>query len=149
MITVSTVANATKGELLCITYELFLEKVKLAQQSTEEESEKAVQRAIDIIQMLAGDLDFNIEISKELFRVYVYVQGLLIQSKASRAKAMKLEEAYGLMEKIYLGFKEAVKKEEVGGPSIQNAEVIYAGMTYGKSSLNEISTQDTQRGFKA
>lgn len=150
MITVSNVVNATRGQLLCITYELLLEKIELARQKEGQERKVEAKKAIDIVQMLAGDLDFNVAISRDLFRIYVYVQGLLIQSKDLH----KLEEAYRLIEKIYVGFKEAVKQEEMqqgkaGTPSIQNAEVIYAGMTYGKGNLNEISLGSNNRGFEA
>lgn len=148
MITVSNVVNATKGQLLCITYELLLEKIELAKQKEGQERKIESKKAIDIIQMLAGDLDFKVPISRDLFKIYVYVQGLLIQGKDLH----KLEEAYNLIEKIYVGFKEAVKQEEIektGTPSIQNAEVIYAGMTYGKGNLNEISLGNNNRGFEA
>ena len=77
MITVSNVVNASKGELLCITYELFLEQIELAKKSEEPAGRKqAIQKAIKIIQMLVKDLNFEYELSKELFSLYVYVQGL-------------------------------------------------------------------------
>lgn len=144
-ITVSRVANASRGELLCITYELLLERIKNAGQKEGEERKIESKKAIEIIQMLVADLDFNIEISKELFRIYVYVQGLLIQSKAREG----FDEAYKLIEKLYVAFKEIAEKEEQSKPSIQNAEVIYAGMTYGKNNLNEISLGSNKRGFEA
>lgn len=145
MITVSRVANASRGELLCITYELFLEKVKLAMEKQGEEREIIAKKAIDIVQMLAGDLNFNYAISHDLFKVYVYVQGLLIQNKHTE----KLEEAYKLMEKLYVSFEEISKNEKNSSPSIQNAEAIYAGMTYGRGNLNEISLETKKRGFEA
>lgn len=144
MITVSNVANASRGQLLCITYELLLEKIDLAKQKEGQARDIEAKKAIDIVQMLVGDLDFNIDISKDLFRIYVYVQSLLIGSK----EIDKLDEAYKLIEKIYLGFKEACKNEETSQPSIQNAEMIYAGMTYGKGSLNEVSLENNRRGFE-
>lgn len=144
-ITVSSVANASKGELLCITYELLLERIKNAGQKEGNERKIESKKAVEIIQMLVADLDFSIEISKELFRIYVYVQGLLIQSKASEG----FDEAYKLIEKLYSAFKEIAEKEEKSKPSMQNAEVIYAGMTYGKNNLNEISLGSNRRGFEA
>lgn len=145
MITVSSVANASRGQLLCITYELLLEKIELAKQKEGKARTVEAKKAIDIVQMLVGDLDFNIAISKELFRIYVYVQGLLVQSKYTE----KLEEAYKLIEKLYVAFKEITKNEAQNKPSIQNAEVIYAGMTYGKNDLNEMSLGSNKRGFEA
>ena len=145
MITVSNVANASRGQLLCITYELLLERIKTAKEKEGKARSLEAKKAIDVLQMLAGDLDFSFEISKDLFRIYVYVQGLLIQNKQTK----NLEEAYKLIEKLYLGFVEATKKEKETSQSIQNAEVIYAGMTYGKGSLNEVSLESAKRGFEA
>lgn len=146
MITVSNVVNASRGELLCITYELLLEQIELAKKSKEvEERQNHIKKAIKILHMLVGDLDFSIGLSQELFRIYVYVQGLLINAKQND----KLEEAYKLIHKIYEGYKTIVAKEEGSKPVMQNAEAIYAGLTYGKSSVNEMTIGNENRGFKA
>ncbi|MBP3886897.1 MAG: flagellar protein FliS [Cellulosilyticum sp.] len=146
MITVSNIANASRGELLCITYELLLEQIELAKESEQIQQRKEhTQKAIKIIHMLVGDLDFSIELSHELFRIYVYVQGLLINAKQND----KLEEAYRLIHKIYEGYKRISAEEEGKKPSIANAEAIYAGFTYGKQSVNEFTMGNQNRGFKA
>lgn len=146
MITVSNIANASRGELLCITYELLLEQIDLATKSANlEERKKSIQKAIKIIHMLVGDLDLTIELSHELFRIYVYVQGLLINAKEDD----KLQEAYRLIYKIYEGYKKVLEEEESKTPSIANAETVYAGFTYGKQSVNEFTMADQNRGFKA
>lgn len=146
MVTVSNIVNASRGELLCITYELLLEQIELATKNEEAEKRKNhINKAIEIIQMLVQDLDFEIELSKELFRIYVYVQGLLVNAK----KNDKLEEAYKLINKIYEAYKKITAEEESKKPSMQNAEAIYAGFTYGKNSINEVTIGGEDRGFKA
>ena len=146
MITVSNIVNASRGELLCITYELLLERIELAIKSEEaDERKKHIHKAIEVVQMLAGDLEFEIELSKELFRIYVYVQGLLINAKEND----KLEEAYKLIDKIYQAYKKITEEEVNKRPSMQNTEAIYAGLTYGKSSINEMTIGGENRGFKA
>lgn len=144
MITVSNIANASRGELLCITYELLLEQIEIAIKSEGNKRKKHLEKGIQIIKMLVGDLDFEIPLSTELFRIYVYVQGVLIQAKTNQ----KLEEAYGLIHKIYEAFKKIAEEEVNKKPSIQNAEVIYAGLTYGKAEIKEMIVQDYNRGFK-
>lgn len=146
MITVSNVVNASRGELLCITYELLLEQIELAtKNSNEDERKKYTKKAIEIVQVLVGDLDFQYDISKELFRIYVYVQGLLVNAKNNEV----LEEAYKLINKLYEGFKVVTKEEEGKKPSMENAEKVYAGLTYGKGCMNEVSLGNENRGFKA
>lgn len=46
MITVSTIANASRGELLCITYEILLENIKAAEGNTGEEREKKLKNLL-------------------------------------------------------------------------------------------------------
>ena len=146
MITVSNIANASRGELLCITYELLLEQIELATKSENLEERKAyIQKALKIIHMLVDDLDFNIELSHELFRIYVYVQGLLVTNKTNE----RLQEAHHLIHKIYEAYKKVSQEEEGKKPSITNAETVYAGFTYGKQSVNEFTMGDHNRGFKA
>lgn len=146
MATVSSVVNASRGELLCITYELLLEAIELSEKSQDvEERRKHIKKAIEIIQMLVGDLNFEYELSKELFRIYVYVQGLLVNAK----KNEQLEEAYRLIKKLYGGFKKVAEQEEGKKPSMENAEAIYAGFTYGRDCINEMSVGSENRGFKA
>ena len=146
MITVSSVVNASKGELLCITYELILEEIELGKKSLDgEERKKHIKKAIEIIQMLVGDLNFEYELSKELFRIYVYVQGLLVNAKRNE----QLEEAYKLLYKLYGGFKKVSEQEEGKKPCMENTEAIYAGFTYGRSQINEMSLGSENRGFKA
>lgn len=145
MITVSNIAQASRGELLCITYELLLEQIELAIQSQSNEQKKYLEKGIQIIRMLVGDLDFEIALSAELFRIYIYVQGLLIQGKSVE----KLEEAYRLIYKIYEAFKKITEEEVDKQSSIQNAEIIYAGLTYGKNEMKETVIKDYNRGFKA
>ncbi|MBE6023025.1 MAG: hypothetical protein E7231_07305 [Cellulosilyticum sp.] len=147
MVTVSNIVNASRGELLCITYELLLEQIELAIKSEEiEERVRLTQKAIKILQMLVGDLDFTIELSKELFRIYVYVQGQLIKGKK---ETEALKEAYKLIQKIYEGYKKITKEEECKKPVMQNTETIYAGLTYGRETLNEMAMGEINRGFKA
>ena len=145
MITVSNIANASRGELLCITYELLLEQIEMAIKSEENERKKHLEKGVQIIKMLVGDLDFKIPLSTELFHIYVYIQGILIQAKTSQ----KLEEAYHLIHKIYEAFKKIASEEVNKKPSMQNAEIIYAGLTYGKTEIKETTVQDYNRGFKA
>lgn len=145
MVTVSTIANASRGDLLCMTYELLLEHIQKAEETQGEVRKTHLSKGIKIIQMLVEDLDFEIDLSKELFRIYVYVQGVLIQAKTGE----KIQEAYQLIYKIYEAFKKVAQQETDKSPSIQNAEIIYAGLTYDKGNMTEISLQEYNRGFKA
>ena len=145
MITVSTIANASKGELLCITYEMLLEQIQAAKETIGDERKKHLHKAVDTIKMLVEDLNFEFDIAKDLFRIYVYVQGILIKATSDTP----LDEAYKLIEKLYIGFVEAGKSEVQTKPCMENTEVVYAGFTYGPDDLKELSISEPNRGFKA
>lgn len=146
MVTVSNIANASQGELLCITYEMLLEEIQNAmEEQTKDERKKHIDQAVKIIKMLASDLDFRYDLAHQLFNIYVYVQGLLIKSRDH----VMLEEAYKLINKLYEAYKQITENEQNKKPIMQNAEAIYAGLTYGKDSINEVSLEDFNRGYKA
>lgn len=151
MITVSNVMNASRGQLLCITYEILLESIQQAiDHFDDKDRKKHIQKAVQVIQLLTEDLNFDYDLSKDLFRIYVYVQGLLVTAKQKE----QLDEAYRLIDKIYGGYKQITEKEDahnkknIKKPHAQHSESIYAGMTYGKGQLNETILHQN-KGFKA
>ena len=146
MITVSNVANASPGELLCMTYEILLHHIQEAISTKGKVKEEHVSQAIEVIKQLVGDLNFEIPITRDLFKLYVYVQNLLVNHQYH---IQGLEQAYQLIHTIYDGYKEITQKEVNKKPAMQNIESVYAGMTYGKGKLNEIVMTDINRGYHA
>ena len=155
MVTVSAIANSSKTQLLCITYEILLNKLKHISEHIEElrsenysnkgEIEKDIEQSIRIVKMLANDLDFEFDISVYLFKLYVYVHGILIKNKTTEG----INEAYTIIHKLYIAYKEISKNEINSGESMRNAEKIYNGLTYGENKLGKTYTQDFNRGYKA
>lgn len=146
MITVSAIANASQGELLCITYEMFLNHIQQALGQSHPHRDQAIEQAVEILKVLVEDLDFTYPLSNELFELYVYMQGVLLNYKVTDEK---LKHVYQVMDNLYQAFLEINAQQQEGEPSIQNAEKIYAGMTYGKNDLNEMVLGHKNRGFKA
>ena len=136
MITPTHVAGATDAQLICITYELFLEAIK----------DKNIKQAKKILNVLTENLNFEVELAHNLFNLYVYIQNILINHYKEDSK---LEEAYELIEMIYKGYIEIAKESKVVANTMVNAQTVYAGMTYGKGYLNEIMVESPDRGFKA
>ena len=114
MITPSQVANATRGQLLKITYDLLLgslDKVKkYGQEKAEKESGVEIGRSRQIIQELIDTLDFKQEISQDLLRIYVYINGLLIKSLMVYDRAL-IDEAKGLINQLLEGWNGAIAND--------------------------------------
>lgn len=152
MITPSQVANATQGQLLKITYDLLLESLdnikKYASEETTKEIGQETNRARQILQTLIDTLDFSQEISNDLLRVYTYVNGLLIKTLMAYDELL-IDEAKVLINELMEGWEGAIAKERQAPKVMDNAQQVYAGLTYGKNDLNESVLDDNNRGFKA
>ena len=152
MITPSQVANATRGQLLKITYDLLLGSLDNIKKYGEEKAEKEfgaeVGRSRQILQELIDTLDFKQEISQDLLRIYVYINGLLIKSLMVYDGAL-IDEAKGLINQLLEGWNGAIANDSKSLKVMDNAQQVYAGLTYGKNDLNESVLDNNNRGFKA
>lgn len=146
------VAQANRSELVVIIYELFLlamdEAEKAFQKGELSEGVKEVKRAEGFLQELMGSLDHRYAIAEELMRLYRYVYEQLIFS-AIRRKMVNGETVREVMSKLKEAFIE-VAKQDYSGPVMENTQQIYAGLTYGKGSLNEVllTGNEYNRGYR-
>lgn len=147
------VAQANRSELVVIIYELFLLAMDEAQEAFDKgelsEGVKYIKRAEGFLQELMGSLDRRYEIAEELMRLYRYVYEQLIFS-VIRQKMVNGETVREVMTKLKEAFIQVAKQDE-SGPVMENTQQIYAGLTYGKGSLNEVLLKgnDYNRGYKA
>lgn len=130
-------------ELLNTTYVLLLTHIEKAMKN-EENRKESVDLAKEILVNLMENLNFKVEISKDLFSLYLYVQQLLINSDRKEAA---LKEAYKIINILYEAFNEISFNENLLNQS-KTAKVI-SGMTYGKGYLNHMIIEDENRGFEA
>lgn len=150
-ITAVQIANATPGQLICITYQLILEQIGIAKKSKgkdEKAHKKAVERAQKFLRELMDALDFQHEISLQLMELYLYVNKLLIQSMIKEDEE-PLAEAEKILHTLLSGWEEVAQQEEGKEAVMQNTQQVYAGLTYGKGNLNESVVGNQNRGFKA
>jgi flagellar protein FliS len=60
-----------------------------------------------------------------------------------------INDANRVMRGLYTSFEQVARLDK-SAPLMQNTQQVYAGMTYGRNSLNEnLSGADTNRGFLA
>lgn len=146
------IAQANRSELVVIIYELFLIAMDEAhdhfQHGRLDEGVDCIKRAEGFLQELMGSLDLRYQIAEELMRLYRYVYEQLIFS-VIRRKMVNEETVIEVMQKLKDAFVQ-VAKEDSSAPVMENAQQVYAGLTYGRSSLNEIllSEDEQNRGYK-
>lgn len=136
-------SQSSKMELLNTTYVLLLDTIDKAI-SEEDKRTYYIDYARDILRNLMETLNFKIELSKDLFRLYVYVQGLLINGYKHKEK---LEEAHKLIMIIYDAYNEVDLKGQM--VFNQNQSKVISGLTYGKGYLNDMIIHDNRNSFEA
>ncbi len=147
------VSQANRSELVVVIYEAFLDSVedgkKYLQADQISEARREIQRARDFLTELMGSLDLQYEISYYLRRLYIYSYRELCQGVALR-DTERLDNAIKVIQNLLPAFREVAKQDD-SEPVMENTEPIYAGLTYGRTSLNESLgvNVNNNRGFQA
>lgn len=147
------IVNADKGQLIIISYEMLIAEIEDAivqiENGKEAEFSRVMVRAHKILRELSSNLDFQYDISKDLMSMYIYINKKFIDASIKCEKE-SLNEAKRILTILLNGWKEAETKESINEPLIENGQKVYAGLTYGKGTLNEmVYDGSTSRGFRA
>lgn len=147
------VAQANRSELVVIIYEIVGKELEIALESYQKEDleqfEKALKSAQKFLNELMGTLDYSYAISYDLMAMYLVVNKSIITS-IMKKEPKGLDSARNIMKQLQIGF-EGVSEQDTSAPLMANTQKLYAGLTYGKGMLNEISinVNDSYRGFQA
>lgn len=146
------ITQASKSELVVIQYEIILEEIKEARLGLRDGDmdtfDSSLKKAQKFISELMITLDYTYAISYDLLSLYLYANKSVIIAMMKK-DINELDGVEIVINKLLQGFI-GVSKEDTSGPVMQNTQQLYAGLTYGKDSLNETFLgQDSNRGFKA
>lgn len=147
------IVNASQADLLLINYEMLFvtldEGVAALDGDNEVEFNKTMTQANRLLRELSDNLDFKYDIAKELMAIYIFVSKQLIDASITLNKEPILS-AKNVLNMLYKGWLEARVKEGEKKPLVTNGQKVYAGLTYGKGTLNEMVYDGVgTRGFKA
>lgn len=146
------VTNASKTELIVIMYDIILEDAITAKKALKEENfdnyKHDIKHAQKVVNELMAVLDLSIPISHELFSLYTYVNKSLVDAYYKK-EAEYIDNAVMVIENLRSAFAK-ISLEDRSGPVMVNTQQLYAGLTYGKGTLNEtyIDPNAVNRGFK-
>ena len=142
-------SQCNRGELIVIMYEIvfaYVDEAKKAHECKDYEAYKiAIKKAQAAIESLIHGLDFKYTLSKDLYRLYVYAKNCLAKA-IYQNRTDGIDEAEKILKRLYASFCEAAKSD-TSGPLMRNTQQVYAGMTYGRTTLNENYFEDSHRGF--
>ena len=147
------ITQANRTELLVVTYDILIEEIEEAERLYNggdiEEYRRSAKRAQRFIAELMSTLDFEYPISGQLLRLYEYVQRLLIKSDISGIP-YKLDSARNVISGLRSAYAKIAETDD-SAPLMENTQSVFAGLTYGKGSLNEtdLDPNSANRGFLA
>lgn len=147
------VVQANRTELLIIMYEIIQEELSVAldcyEESDMEGFEAALKNGQKFLSELMGTLNYQYTISYQLMSVYKFINKTMIEA-ALKQRMDYLPDCINILENIKKGY-EGIVSEDTSGPLMDNVQKLYAGLTYGKDSLNEISVNihEGKRGLYA
>ena len=146
------ISQANRSELVVILFEMFdycIEQAKEGFKSNDlQKADSYLKSAKGCVSELRGSLDMKYEISYNLHSIYSYVNRQLTASIVKR-EPVNMDSVKENMDKLRKAFEE-VAKQDTSESVVQNSQQVYAGLTYGKGTLNEVfMDNEASRGFKA
>ena len=147
------ITQASRSELIVIMYEVILNDIRYAKEAFEAEDtvtyEKELAHAGRFVNELMASLDYSIGLSYHLMSLYIFANKELTVAKVQK-QPERLSGVEEIFEKLLAGYKK-VSEEDMSGPVMKNTQQVYAGLTYGRGTLNEmyVNMNEAKRGFMA
>ena len=143
-------SQCNPGEMIVIIYDIlfvYLEDVKEAWENNPADRKRCVRNAQRVLDELVGSLNFSYDLSQQLYALYVFCKNALSRT-LYQGNLDGLLEAEKILKRLYGSFRE-VARQDKSAPIMSNTQQVYAGMTYGRATLNENYTENATRGFFA
>ena len=144
------ITRANKTQMVVILYDMVLTYLEDAMEAFEKNSHKEyrwnIDRAKECIDELLNSLHMEYEIAGILKGLYFFYKRELTTAAVRMKKEMVLS-VMQMIKELKESY-EQVSAQDTSAPIMENAQTVYAGLTYGKTSLNvNLSDQGTNRGF--
>lgn len=144
------ITEANKTELIVILYEMFLDYINDAITALEKEDRdvfrKEIKRARGCIEELIMSLHLEYDLAKCYLKLYTYINRELASAEVRNTRE-PLDEVSNMIKELHEAYVQ-VSKQDSSLPVMANTQSVYAGLTYGKNTLNEnLMDHTTNRGF--
>ncbi len=144
------ISQANRTAIIVIVYEIALSYLEDAKTSFAEDNmddyKSSIKQAKNCIAQLIDALNFDYEISYRLMELYTFANRELVQAIVKKDTS-HIDSAVKIIKSLHSSFSE-VQKEDDSKPVMENTQTVYAGLTYGKTTLNEnIGAAGLSRGF--
>jgi flagellar protein FliS len=145
------ITQANKTGLVVILYDMtitYLEDALVSfDQGDKEDYRQNIQSAKGCLDELLASLHMEYELAGNLKSLYYFYKRELT-SAAILEKKEQLQPIIAMLKELKASY-EQVAAQDTSAPLMENTQTVYAGLTYGKSSLNvDLADQGTNRGFR-
>lgn len=144
------IMQASPTELIIILYEMFQvylrDAISYCKEGKIQEFRASLKRGQRVLNELNHSLDMQYAISLNFMQIYLFINRTMLKASVSK-KTEDLERCMGMIDKLKNAF-EQVKDGDRRGPVMKNTQQVYAGLTYGKGTLNESFGLESNRGFR-
>ncbi len=145
------ITNGNKSQIIAVLFDMVLVDLDDATEGLknheQEEYMEALRHANEVLEHLQNALDFKYDISKDLYSLYDYCKRSIAKSMYS-GRDEGINEAREVIEPLAEAFREVAENDD-SAPLMENTQKIAAGLTYGKTDVNEAVDTNDNRGFLA
>lgn len=144
------ITRANKSQMIVILYDMVLVYLEDSLEAFEKKDYKEyrwnIERAEDCLDELLNSLHMEYEIAGILRGLYFFYKRELTTA-AIQERQEKILPVIQMIRELKESY-EQIASQDTSAPIMQNTQEVYAGLTYGKDSLNvNLSDQGTNRGF--
>ena len=143
------ITDANPTEIIAVVFEIaevYLDDSIMAYKNDDMQAfDLGIEKAIKCINDLIEALDLQYEIANQLMNIYMFLSKELSLSIVRR-DVVSVERIQAMITKLKKSFEE-LAKQDTSGAMMGNAQSVYAGLTYGKGTLNESTNIQSNRGF--
>ena len=145
------ISQANSTDMIVVIYDITLEYLEEAGESIIANDNAALSKATiqirQCINELIGSLNYDYSPSGELLSLYIYCSKRLVAMQLHK-DTVALEEIKNIIIRLRDAYAQ-IAPINSDGPVMSNSQSVYAGLTYGKGSLNEDVIGSGNRGFLA
>ena len=146
------ISRANSTELIVILYEMILVYIKEAGEFWETNNQEAYAQSLRKIRNCIGELmdslNLDYEMARNMYSLYIFFLKEIVKAETKKEGFTYLKNIKPMIESLR-DADSKVALENKSGPLMQNAQTVYAGLTYGRNDLNVNLEQLSNRGFRA
>ena len=144
------ITNANKTQMITILYEILMcyadDAIDLLAAGKREDAVLSIDKVQSCIDELIRSLDLRYDLAKRLHKLYLFSKKELVVAGATGSinKIWRVKQNFATLHEAYRELEQYDDSESM----MENIQPVYAGLTYGKTALNEsVAAVSMNRGY--